>query len=230
MTGESELRAWADDEFVVGHILASHITEYTHLEECLAIGSLAQDELAHARALYEYTGLQERDLDRYAFMRAANDFAVTPLVTYQPGDFAEVVIKQYLYELLDELRMEQAEVSGPDSLRALLAPMRYEERMHRDHWTHWMQVLADSSARSRLDAALAQISPYCGGVAGMAGGAGDDTLEAAWRARAERDLQRYGLTLGAPDGDIKATEQASFATLIDQMQSVFRERPEVRQG
>jgi ring-1,2-phenylacetyl-CoA epoxidase subunit PaaC len=222
----AELRAWADDEFVVGHILGSRIIEYTHLEECLAIGSFAQDEMAHARALYEYTGLSDRELDRYVFFRAADAFVVTPLATYQPADFPELVVKQYLYELLDSLRLQEIGERAPQQLSEMLLVMRYEERVHSEHWKRWLQVLASSRARSRLEQALQTVGRYCG-LLPWQPSAQVQTWYARWRPQVERELAERGLTLG----EVTPVDwQRSFAALIEYMQSVFRERPEVRLG
>lgn len=225
MLSETELQAWADDEFVVAHILSSYITEYTHLEECLAIGSFAQDELAHARAFYEYSGLCGRDLDRYIFLRTPDAFAVTPLATYQPGNFAELVVKQYLYEVLDRLRLDTAQKQASDALQTLLTTMRSEERMHYDHWIHWIHVLADSPARSRLESALEKVGAYCG-----LSNRSPAVWDISWYQQAESELLAVGLRLGQPDTGAVVAWQGPFAALIERMQSIFREHPEVILG
>jgi ring-1,2-phenylacetyl-CoA epoxidase subunit PaaC len=223
---EFELRAWADDEFIVGHILGSRIIEYTHLEECLAIGSFAQDEMAHARALYEYTGLRDRALDRYVFFRAADEFVVTPLATYQPADFPELVVKQYLYEVLDRLRLQAISERSGRQLQEILPVMRYEEHVHSEHWRRWLQVLATSPARPRLEQALQVVGRYCG-LLPWQPSAQVQTWYGHWRPQVEQELAEQGLTLGAA---ASVDWQQPFAALIEHMQSVFRERPEVRLG
>lgn len=99
--------------------------------------------------------------------------------------------------------------------------------MHYDHWNHWVHVLADSPARSRLESALEKVGAYCG-LSGRSSAAWD----ASWRRRAESELLATDLHLGLgrPDTGAMAAWQEPLAALIGRMQSIFRERPEVILG
>ena len=66
------LLALADDELVLGHRHSEWTGWAPHIEEDLAFSSIAQDEIAHARLLYELaaeTAGGDADADRLALGR-----------------------------------------------------------------------------------------------------------------------------------------------------------------
>src|SRR5205085_14163 len=64
------LFALADDELILGHRHAEWTGWAPHIEEDLAFSSIAQDEMAHARLLYELAGAATgRDVDGLALGR-----------------------------------------------------------------------------------------------------------------------------------------------------------------
>ena len=50
------VESWAEDLFLHGHDLARWITDYVDLEESLAVGSMSQEDLAHAATLWAGLG------------------------------------------------------------------------------------------------------------------------------------------------------------------------------
>ncbi|MER7400522.1 hypothetical protein ABT381_33985, partial [Streptomyces sp. NPDC000151] len=63
--------ALADDLFLHAHRLAERTVDYTELEEALAVGSIAQEDLAHARTLLGLLGYDEAAADAHFFDRPA---------------------------------------------------------------------------------------------------------------------------------------------------------------
>jgi ring-1,2-phenylacetyl-CoA epoxidase subunit PaaC len=190
------LLTMADDEFVSGFTDSEWTGIAPILEEDIAMSSISQDELGHARALYELlaTVLDDgRDADAIAYDREPADYRHARLLDRARGDWADTMARRFLYELADEARLASIG-SGYPPLADLVAKLRREERYHRMHVTVWIDRLASggSEARGRLAAALEALaadaatvfSPIAGEVELLRAGILTRPLaeaEAAWR-------------------------------------------------
>ncbi|HVB10467.1 MAG TPA: Phenylacetic acid catabolic protein, partial [Bacillota bacterium] len=96
MTQEQILAA-ADDELMLGHRDSEWTGLAPHVEADVALSSLAQDEMAHAAALYGL--LAPADPDALACGRPLADYRHARLVEVGGRDFAFSVIRQYLYDI-----------------------------------------------------------------------------------------------------------------------------------
>jgi ring-1,2-phenylacetyl-CoA epoxidase subunit PaaC len=151
------LLAVADDEFVIG----SWDSEWTGiapmLEEDVATSSIAQDEIGHARALYELlAALAGQDPDAIAFGREPDAYRHATLLDRARGDWASTVARRYLYETADAVRLAALAQSSFAPLAALAGKMRREETYHLMHADAWLRRLADGGpeGRERLSAAV----------------------------------------------------------------------------
>ena len=152
----------ADDEFVIGFWDSEWTGIAPMLEEDVATSSIAQDEIGHARALYELLAiLSDDDADRIAFGRSADDYRHASLLNHARGDWAFSVARRWLYESADAVRLTALAASSWGPLAALAAKMRREETYHRMHVDAWLRRLADGpdDARSRLVDALGRLWP-----------------------------------------------------------------------
>jgi ring-1,2-phenylacetyl-CoA epoxidase subunit PaaC len=133
----------ADDELILGW----HESEWTgiapFLEEDVAFSSIAQNEIGHARALYE---LAARDLgttaDALAFDRQPSEYRCARLVQLRLLEWAPAIARRWLYELADQLRIEHLMRSGDLELAGLAAKIDREEAYHRMHAEMWAERLA----------------------------------------------------------------------------------------
>src|SRR5437762_9719209 len=83
------LLALADDEFVLGFWDSEWTGIGPALEEDVAYSSIAQDELGHARALYELLAeLTGRNADEIAYNRGPEGFRQARLLDLDCGDWA----------------------------------------------------------------------------------------------------------------------------------------------
>lgn len=203
------LLTMADDEFVSGFTDSEWTGIAPILEEDIAMSSISQDELGHARALYELlaTVLDDgRDADAIAYDREPADYRHARLLDHVRGDWADTIARRFLYELADEARLASIGPGYPP-LAELVAKLRREERYHRMHATVWIDRLAKggSEAKDRLAAALEALAADAATV--FTPLAGEDELlragiltrplaeaEAAWRA----DLTAILVPLGLP--------------------------------
>ena len=153
------LLSMADDEFVSGFMDSEWTGIAPLLEEDVAISSISQDELGHARALYQLLAeLRDdgRDEDAIAYDREPDDYRHARLLDHPRGDWADTIARRFLYELADEARLASIG-GGYRPLTDLVEKIRREERYHRMHVVAWIHRLANggAEARSRLEAALA---------------------------------------------------------------------------
>jgi ring-1,2-phenylacetyl-CoA epoxidase subunit PaaC len=152
----------ADDEFVIGFWDSEWTGIAPILEEDVATSSISQDEIGHARALYELLAeLTDDDADRIAFGREPDAFRHAALLNHPRTDWAFSVARRYLYETADAVRLEALSRSSYEPLAGLVAKMRREERYHLMHLDAWLRRLADAGgeARNRLAEALASLWP-----------------------------------------------------------------------
>ena len=172
----------ADDEFVIGFWDSEWTGIAPMLEEDVATSSIAQDEIGHAKALYELlASVTGDDADRIAYGRDADAFRHAALLNHARGDWAFSAARRYLYETADAVRLAALAHSADPSLAALAAKMRREETYHLLHADAWLRRLSEGGAdgRERLAAALTRLWP--------------DAQEVFAPLAAEEELVRSGL-------------------------------------
>jgi ring-1,2-phenylacetyl-CoA epoxidase subunit PaaC len=150
----------ADDEFVIGFWDSEWTGIAPMLEEDVATSSIAQDEIGHARALYELLAeLTDDDPDRIAYGREPADYRHAALLNHPRGDWAFTVARRYLYETADAVRLTALEHSTHEPLAQLVGKMRREETYHLLHADAWLRRLAEGGpeTRERLVASLQSI-------------------------------------------------------------------------
>ena len=152
----------ADDEFVIGFWDSEWTGIAPMLEEDVATSSISQDEIGHARALYEMLAeLTEADADEIAFGRDPDAYRHAALLNHPRTDWAFTVARRYLYETADSVRLEALSRSSYEPLAQLTTKMRREERYHLMHLDAWVKRLAEShgDAHDRLAEALTRLWP-----------------------------------------------------------------------
>jgi ring-1,2-phenylacetyl-CoA epoxidase subunit PaaC len=143
----------ADDEFIIGFWDSEWTGIAPMLEEDVATSSIAQDEIGHARALYELLGeLTGQDPDRIAYGRGPEDFRHAALLNHARGDWAFSVARRYLYETADAVRLGALARSTHQPLALLAGKMRREETYHLLHAEAWLRRLADRTPERLADA------------------------------------------------------------------------------
>jgi ring-1,2-phenylacetyl-CoA epoxidase subunit PaaC len=134
----------ADDELVLGWRDSEWTGIAPFLEEDVAFSSIAQNEIGHARALYE---LAARDLgataDELAFDRAPKEYRCAPFVELRLMDWADTIARRVLYEAADAIRLEVLKADPDPELAGLAAKMDREEVYHRLHAEMWAHRLRD---------------------------------------------------------------------------------------
>lgn len=156
----NDLLAFADDDLAAGHILTSVAGFGPDLEINIALSSMGQDELGHARAYLTALVGSDRDrINEMVFDREPAEYRAARF-SWTSGDAWErLVVKQYLFETADLHRRAVAESAVDEDLAATIRRMRGEEEYHLDFWTTWITRTAqlNDDAHQRLAAALQQL-------------------------------------------------------------------------
>src|SRR3954452_14277180 len=157
------LLTMADDEFVSGFTDSEWTGIAPLLEEDVAISSISQDELGHARALYQILAevvADGRDEDALAYDRSPDAYRHAALLDHARGDWADTIARRFFYELADEARLASIG-DGYAPLADLVGKLRREERYHRMHAVAWIHRLAEGGddSRDRLTRALRALAP-----------------------------------------------------------------------
>jgi len=143
----------ADDELVIGWRDSEWTGIAPMLEEDVAFSSIAQNEIGHARAVYE---MLADDADALAFDRTPAEYRCAPLVQLHLLEWAHTIARRWLYEVADEIRITTLMADLP-----LAAKINREEAYHRMHAEMWHERLGDEP---RFRNAVKELWPYALGV------------------------------------------------------------------
>jgi ring-1,2-phenylacetyl-CoA epoxidase subunit PaaC len=148
----------ADDELVLGWRNSEWTGIAPFLEEDVAFSSIAQNEIGHARALYQ---LVAEDLgttaDELAFDRSPDEYRCSRLVELRlVPDWARTIARHVLYEEADGKRLASLKESDDPEVAGLAAKIDREEAYHRMHAQMWRDRLADEP---RFTAAVEELWP-----------------------------------------------------------------------
>jgi ring-1,2-phenylacetyl-CoA epoxidase subunit PaaC len=145
----------ADDELVLGWRDSEWTGIAPVLEEDVAFSSIAQNEIGHARAIYQ---LLAEDADALAFDRSPEEYRSSQLVELRfVPDWARTIARRVLYEAADELRLRRLMASDDPAVAGLAAKIDREEAYHRMHAELWRERLRDEP---RYLAAVDELFPY----------------------------------------------------------------------
>ena len=155
MSEQQRLLAIADDELVLGWRDSEWTGIAPVLEEDVALSSIAQNEIGHARAVYQ---LLADDPDALAFDRSPDEYRSSQLVQLRfVPDWALTIARRVLYEAADELRLRRLMASDDAAVSGLAAKIDREEAYHRMHAELWHDRLRDEP---RFLAAVDELFPY----------------------------------------------------------------------
>ena len=138
-----------DRALVLAQRLLEQITHAPEIEEDMALANLALDLIGQARALYSYAGEVEgsgRKEDDFAYWRDQRDF-LNPLLVEQPnGDFAHVIVRQFLHDAFALPYWQAMTRSSDETLAALAGKSQKETAYHLRHSRAWVREAATAYA------------------------------------------------------------------------------------
>ena len=235
------LLSTADDEFVLGYRNSEWTGIAPLLEDDVAFSSMAQDEIGHARLFYEILGTRlGLSADQVAYGRPPGAFFNAHLLERPRTNWAFAIVRQYLYDQFDHLRLEALAASNLAPLAQAAGKILREEKYHLMYGEAWMRRLADGAEGSeRLAAALALAWPAALGLfeplpgeevlvtAGILPGAITGRRD-AWLGRITTLLTELGLPF--PDAEAQAggrrgAHTPEFEPLYEELTVVYRIDP-----
>jgi ring-1,2-phenylacetyl-CoA epoxidase subunit PaaC len=153
----------ADDELVIGWRDSEWTGIAPVLEEDVAFSSIAQNEIGHARAVYQLlvTGSDAGEADALAFDRDLEEYRCAPLVELRLLDWAHTIARRWLYEEADRIRIESLAEDSDPQVAGLAAKIDREEVYHRMHAQLWHERLR---GEPRFREAVEDLWPYALGV------------------------------------------------------------------
>jgi ring-1,2-phenylacetyl-CoA epoxidase subunit PaaC len=148
----------ADDELVLGWRNSEWTGIAPFLEEDVAFSSIAQNEIGHARALYQLVAEElGTTADELAFDRKPEEYRCSKFVELRfVPDWAKTIARHYLYEVTDERRIKALMESEDADVAGLAAKIDREETYHRMHAQMWYERLQDEP---RFREALEELQP-----------------------------------------------------------------------
>lgn len=164
---EDQLIGMADDELLLGHRDSEWCGRAPILEEDIAFANLALDELGHALQWYSIlSDLRGEDRDTYpdqlVYFRPLEQYRNIQMVELPNGDWAFSMLRQYLFDAAERVRLEALASSRYASLADAAEKIRKEEMYHYRHTQAWVQRLGLGTEEShcRMQKALEKLWPF----------------------------------------------------------------------
>jgi ring-1,2-phenylacetyl-CoA epoxidase subunit PaaC len=234
----------ADGSLILAQRLGEWCGHAPVIEEDIALTNIALDLLGQARLLYGHAGIIEgrgRDEDTFAYWRDEPEFFNPTLVELPNGDFAQTVVRAYLYVTYQSVLWPVLARSMDADLAAIAAKSRKETQYHREHLGSWVLRLGDGTAEShgRMQRALDYLHPYTRELfetdaverGAAAAGVGVEPLSLAteWRAVIEPTIAQATLRLPPATPFVSTGKVGRHAEamghLLAEMQSLARAHP-----
>jgi ring-1,2-phenylacetyl-CoA epoxidase subunit PaaC len=236
------LLAMADDELIIGHRHSEWTGFAPDIESDVALSSIAQEEIGHAKLFYEHVaGLQGGTVEALAYGRSAGAFRNAVLPERPNGDWGFSIVRLFLYDRADAQRLASLAAGTAKPLAELSTALRREEKYHLAYGEQWLRHLAGASsdARGRVQDALDGIWPEAvglfepveheqtllqSGIITM-----DSRQQAArWKADVIPVLEELDLRVteaGVVPGGRSGRHSQDLASLLEEMTSVWRSDP-----
>ena len=157
-----------DDALILAQRLGHWISRAPELEEDIALGNIALDELGHARSFLSYAGGAlgadgtARSEDDLAYFRREHEFRSAAIFEQPNGDFAVTIARQFVVSYYQFELYRRLTQSTDATLAGIAAKAAKEVDYHRDHSAQWVLRLAHGTeeSRQRMIHAFKVIWPY----------------------------------------------------------------------
>ncbi|MGQ0764400.1 MAG: 1,2-phenylacetyl-CoA epoxidase subunit PaaC [Gemmatimonadota bacterium] len=234
----------ADDRIILGHRLSEWCGHAPILEEDIALANFALDFIGQGSALLRLAGETEgkgRTEDDLAFLRDAIEYRNVHLVELPNGDFAQTIVRQFLFDAHDVLLLAALRGSSDATLAGIAARAWKEAVYHQRHSGGWVIKLGDGTIEShnRAQSALDELWPFSDelfsadevdlSVALDGFGVDHSTLRTGWRDLVTATLGAATLTIPSTPprvtGGRTGRHSEHLGHLLTEMQILPRSHP-----
>ncbi len=137
------------------------------LEQDIAITNISLDLLGQSRNFYQYAAVLiggDTDEDKLAYLRKEREFKNLLLAEQPIGDWAQTILRQYLFSQYQYLLFEQLQSSKDEQLAAITAKALKEIKYHLRWSSEWVIRLGDGTDESnkRMEHAITELWRYTG--------------------------------------------------------------------
>ena len=176
----------ADNALILGQRNAEWCAHGPVLEQDIAITNISLDLIGQARNFYQYAAQLinesqkaegskapsppgegvggEVSEDSLAYLRTGNEFKNCLLVELPRGDWAQTILRQYLFSQYQYLFFQELQKSNDEQLAAIASKSLKEVTYHVRWSSEWVVRLGDGTeeSRSRILKAVDNLNPYIG--------------------------------------------------------------------
>ncbi|MEE2819389.1 MAG: 1,2-phenylacetyl-CoA epoxidase subunit PaaC [Planctomycetota bacterium] len=235
----------ADDKLFLGHRNSNWTGIAPILEADIAFSSLAQDDIAHASAIYELAGaLMGDSADEVAYGRKPDAYLCADIVTKDDGfDWANAIARQFYCNHFNLLRFERLSNSSWSELAALCKRLIVEQQIQVNHINDWILQLAKGTPESKgkivealndyaCEASMMFETPYGfdllieEGIVNTA-----DDIFSEWHKRVRKQFELAGVEINVKqrnadaEGGRSGVHSEDFNESLRELQAVYREDP-----
>jgi ring-1,2-phenylacetyl-CoA epoxidase subunit PaaC len=142
----------ADNALILGHRNSEWCGHGPVLELDIAITNISLDLIGQARNFYQYAAQLKNDgstEDSLAYLRNADEFKNCLLVEQPNGDWAQTILRQFLFSNYQYLVYEKLQESKDDQIAAIAAKALKEVTYHLRWSSEWVIRLGDGTDESR---------------------------------------------------------------------------------
>jgi len=239
------LMSIADDKLFLGHCNSDWTGLAPILEADIAFSSLAQDDIAHASALYDLIGSITGGVpDQIAFGRRAEEYYCCDLVTKRDGfNWACAIAKQFYCNHFDYIRLQRLCDATWKPLASLSKRLLTEQAIHIDHVNSWVYHLGNGNddSTARIQDALDEYAPLAAMMFEEPAGlellrsegvlTHEDDIYEVWIQPVQDAVQDAGLNLHIDQmpvgvgGGRTGRHDADFDLALAELQEVFSQDP-----
>lgn len=142
-TFSDDLLPVATDYLLHGELLSRWMVDYVDLEESLAVGSIAQEEYAHAATLFSLSGMDAPQRDHFIFETSLDEWWPAQLLARSfLHDWSSTVIRGVLLSQVAIVQAEALVAAESPELRSAGLVFLAEQQLHAEHWSRWVRLLA----------------------------------------------------------------------------------------
>ncbi|RQH02299.1 1,2-phenylacetyl-CoA epoxidase subunit PaaC [Natrarchaeobius oligotrophus] len=162
----------ADTEFITAHRYSEWgMLGAPDIEEDIALSSIIQDELGHARAAYKAAAdLGDTSVDDLLYERSVDEWRSPSVLDTELDNWAEIIASLAVLDYATVLVFENLQNSSVDELSGIAEKVLQEESQHIQHGQVWLGVYADEQQdefpkeelQDALDSFVPQVAQWLG--------------------------------------------------------------------